>query len=429
MSFLRLKIPAKAIDAYLYGGYLFLFMQDGSMRFCRFDNLLWKAANNDVSTKNLLKLVFLPHQYLKGSSYKFLYSLPMIREMIESVQRQCILENEICLDEHNIEEDFTSFGELGDLPFDVCIYGGELFIASDSGVHHSSLNAYDKYNISPKRLKKIFDCTAVSLTAKAAMLAVSAKEDGLFSHRLFSDKKRFINDRPAYEGMSINANWSDSYSLINYSDLTHFMLLENNVEVKKQDALRQLPFNYRKDLKETRFITEIGTKEVKMSSLMEDTKLSTEELIFSFNTQTSGFFFLKDGSLQVRNMRSENNSFRYSSKTVFNSNISEELGRLRPISAIAVPNGCMIETYDKVFLIKGNKIQLLADECVYGIRSFLSSNNYRNLVSIVFNDHVEILAFPQLPTPSKTSDRSFRPGYLKEPSEDNNMVNTDDLPF
>ncbi len=405
------------------------------MKYVRFDDLLWAASDNSVTKKNLLKLVFLPNQYLKGSAYKFLYSFDSIKDLIIKEQDDFIRQGEICLEHYDIEEIFTTFGECDELPLDVCVYGGELFIASDAGVHKSALNADNDYLIHPERLKKILDCPAVSLTAKAGMLAVSANEDGLFSHRLFIEDTPHIVDRPAYDGMSIKAEWSTAFTLINYSDLAHFSLLENDVEEQKNERLRELPRNYRKDISGKKFITKLGEKDVEMTSLMENTKIDFDDLIFTFNTQTSGFFFLKDGSLQVRNMLVKNNSYKYSSQSVHASELADTFVGQRPISAIAVPNGCMVETYDKVFLVKGNKTSQIADEPVYGIRSYLSSNNYRNLTTVVFDDHVEIIAFQHLPQASYKPDRTFRPGFLKEnpsSSDDDSPEKDewdDELPF
>lgn len=427
MSYLRLKIPAKATDAYLYGGYLFLFMQDGIIKYIRFDDLLWAASEDSTDKKKHLQLVFLPNQYLKGTTYKFLYSFNSITEIIEKEQNDFIQNGDINLEDYVTDHLFTSFAELKEIPFDVCMYGGELFIASDSGVHKSSLQADTDYTIEPTRLFKILDCPSISLTAKSGMLAISGEDEGLFSHEIFSQEKQFIKDQPAYKGKSIKAEWSTLYTLINYTNLHQFILLENDVEKKESKLIHHLPTHYRKDAREQKLITSIGKRNVEMSDLMRDTKINVNDLEFTFNTQTSGFFFFKNGGLQVRNMIDNNNSFHYSSRLVHQSDLSNALNGKKPISAIAVPNGCLVETYDNVFLVRQNETSIIAHEPVYSIRSYLSSNIYRNLATIVYNDRIEVIAFPQLPTPTKRNS-IFRPGVHKE-SQPKNTIETGNYPF
>lgn len=429
MSYLRLKKPTTAYDAYLYGGYLFLFMKDGTIKYVRFDDLLWAASEDQVDKKKHLQLAFLPHQYLKGSVYRFLHSFSSIREKIEKEQNDCIQSGDISLEDLNIDQLFTTFAEIDEIPFDVCIYGGELFLASDAGVHRSSLQADINYSIDPTPLDKIIDCPALSLNAKAGMLAVSAEDEGLFSHEIFSEGNRFIKDKPAYKEKSIKAEWSTLYTLINYPTLQQFSLLENDVEKKESQRISHLPRNYRKDARERNLITEIGKREVEMADLMRDTGINVEDLAYAFNTQTSGFFFFNDGGLQVRKMVEKNSSYHYSSKSVHESDLSSALADKKPMSAIAVPNGCMVETYDKVFLVRQNEVSLIADEPIYGIRSYLSSNNYRNLATVVYNDHVEVISFPQLPSPAKRDDSPFRPGFLKEAHTKNTLSSNDDFLF
>ena len=102
-----------------------------------------------------------------------------------------------------------------------------------------------------------------------------------------------------------------------------------------------------------------------------------------------------------------------------------------------------METYDKVQCIKNGDIQVIAGEPCYGVRSFLSSNNYKNLATIVLEDRVEIVAFPDLPKPEsqsrftlkRESDIDLLPNmdipFMTSNIPDNlkDAINNNDLPF
>ena len=70
MKMIRLILPVKAVDAYLYGGYIFLFLQDGSIAYANFNDLIY-TISHDRNRKKDLQLAFLPNQYLRGKGYSF----------------------------------------------------------------------------------------------------------------------------------------------------------------------------------------------------------------------------------------------------------------------------------------------------------------------------------------------------------------------
>ena len=59
-----------------------------------------------------------------------------------------------------------------------------------------------------------------------------------------------------------------------------------------------------------------------------------------------------------------------------------------PLKAAIVPNGCVVEFFDKVMLYQNNEVQLLEDTPVYGIRTYMGSRNYTDIVTVTKEDSV-----------------------------------------
>ena len=443
MKMIRLILPVKAVDAYLYGGYIFLFLQDGSIAYANFNDLIY-TISHDRNRKKDLQLAFLPNQYLRGKGYSFLLNFPEIRDLIVKKQMEVLEDGEIDLDIETVKDLFLKFDGIEDIPLDVSLYAGKLFVASEKGVHRCDLNPDYEYNIYPSKLCRIFDAESIALTAKAGMLAVSAKDEGLFSYSIIGSSHSCISDQPSVKERSVRAEWSAGYSIINYKNKTEFSFLKNRVEKQEKGEVEEmnLPRKYKKDF-EHKVIRKLGINHTDMVQMFEKTKLEESQLRYVFNTQSSAFLFLKDGSLQVRNIIDDGNKPHLSSKLRHGNDDLIEILKEEPLAATAIPNGCLVETYDKVQCIKNGDIKVIADEPCYGVRSFLSSNNYKNLATIVLEDRVEIVAFPDLPKPEsqsrftlkRESDIDLLPNmdipFMTSNIPDNlkDAINNNDLPF
>ena len=83
----------------------------------------------------------------------------------------------------------------------------------------------------------------------------------------------------------------------------------------------------------------------------------------------------------------------------------------KPLSSCIVPSGCILEFFDKVVLIQNSQSLSLVNHSVNSVRSYTSSTNYRNIVSVVGDDKVTFCsifgldslihkpAFPKNPVP------------------------------
>ena len=64
----------------------------------------------------------------------------------------------------------------------------------------------------------------------------------------------------------------------------------------------------------------------------------------------------------------------------------------KPLSSCFVSKGCVLEYFDGVVLIQNHEMINLCDRPVNSVRSYLNSNNYRDIVSIVDDDSISLNA-------------------------------------
>lgn len=116
--------------------------------------------------------------------------------------------------------------------------------------------------------------------------------------------------------------------------------------------------------------------------------IDKEAIRFSFNSKGRSFFVMSDGSfINIRIKKVEGEPIQYSS-------VSRPLPQLSgaglksPLKAAVVPNGCVVEFFDKVILYQNNDVHLLEETPVYGIRTYMGSRNYTDIVTVTKEDSV-----------------------------------------
>ena len=101
----------------------------------------------------------------------------------------------------------------------------------------------------------------------------------------------------------------------------------------------------------------------------------------------------------------------------------------KPLSSCIVPSGCVLEFFDKVVLVQDSHCLSLVNHTVNSVRSYTSSTNYRNIVSIVDDEKVTFCSIYSL------DSLNHKPGFPKYhvpvkgfvPTENENLGM--DLPF
>jgi len=431
MKSCRIVLNLSAVDAYLYGGYLFLFRADGTVGYIRFEKLLSICVDDSKDVYRDLKLAFLPYQTLKGGSYDFMLEYSSIKNALYQEIDRISSTAVWTVESDTFNESFHPFSKFDEMPLDVVIYGGEAFMGNSDGLFKSALNADSKYKLNPDKFQKVFDAEAIHLSSKCGTVAISSAQNGLFSYDLLSC--RYVADTPAFDEYSVRSDWSISDTLLNYSSNNVFSLLINKIG-RTEDRL-DVPKGYMDDNLTKKYIESFGMSNFKMEQLFQKAKRLEDNLTYIFSSVNSGFFISGDGGLEVRNLQDKGDDFYYSSKKLFSKNIGNILKNETPISAKTFPGGCVIELYDKVLLIYKDEVEILANEPVFSVRTYINSNSYRNLITIVYANHVEIIAIPMLPEKGRGAS-SFRANSPIEDSENNYFskdmqvsMSDNDLPF
>ena len=279
-------------------------------------------------------------------------------------------------------------GEWNSVPLDVYMYNLRMYVASNKGVMESRLNPDfndQYYRLRPTRFERCFDSKVVSLSARAGKVVLSADREGLFYGDALVDNARIsINDHNNVPGRSLRTGWSD-FDIINYESARQFRYLTNDTVNTDKLSADRFRFGDKLERKE---IVNFATSVFDMSQMMEHSNIDKDAIRFSFNSKGRSFFVMNDGSfINIRIKKVEGEPIQYSS-------VSRSLPQLggtglkSPLKAAVVPNGCVVEFFDKVMLYQNNEVQMLEDTPVYGIRTYMGSRNYTDIVTVTKEDSV-----------------------------------------
>lgn len=389
MRTLNFTIKAKTVESYLYGGYLFLLMEDGRILYVSYHRLIHMLCEKYPQFDRLIKLAFLHNEYFKSKSVQLILGIEELKDAVRKLWSKAAKEVVFEIDFVDIEEYCHSMGKWNSMPLDVYMYDLRMYIASKEGVVESRLNPDfndQYYRLRPTRFEKCFDSKVVSLSARAGKVVLSADKEGLFyGDALIENARIRINDHNNVPGRSLRTGWSD-FDLINYESARQFHYLTN--DTVNTDRLSSDRFRFGDKL-ERKEIVNFATSSFDMSQMLEHSNIDKDSIRFSFNSKGRSFFVLNDGSfINIRIKKEEGAPIQYSS-------VSRPLPQLggaglksSPLKAAIVPNGCVVEFFDKVMLYQNNEVQLLEDTPVYGVRTYMGSRNYTDIVTITKEDSV-----------------------------------------
>lgn len=389
MRTLNFTIKARTVESYLYGGYLFLLMEDGRILYVSYHRLIHMLCEKYPQFYRLIKLAFLHNEYFKSKSVQLILGIEELKDAVRKLWSKAAKEVVFEIDFDDIEEYCHSMGEWHSMPLDVYMYDLRMYIASKEGVVESRLNPDfndQYYRLRPTRFEKCFDSKVVSLSARAGKVVLSADKEGLFyGDALIENARIRINDHNNVPGRSLRTGWSD-FDLINYESARQFRYLTNDTVNTNRLSSDRFRFGDKLERKE---IVNFATSSFDMSQMMVHTNIDKDAIRFSFNSKGRSFFVMNDGSfINIRIKKVEGTPIQYSSVSRPLPQLGGAGPKSSPLRAAIVPNGCVVEFYDKVMLYQNNEVQLLEDTPVYGIRTYMGSRNYTDIVTVTKEDSV-----------------------------------------
>jgi hypothetical protein len=383
---MKFSILVEAIDSYIYSGHLFLILKDGDIAYTPLTRVISKLVDNYPSYNNLIQLTFKRNDYLSNTQGDMMLGIGEIRKSFIDLWEKAVEEIQFVVD-FDIA-DYEIISKVPVMPvLDMRLYAMRLYLGCKEGLYEIKLNSDDRYHLKPSKPERRFDTKVTCLNAKLGEVIISANSDGLF-HGSFINSNNFLEvvEKPVTK-KSIRTCWSH-YDVVNYEEQNNFEYFVNETINLSNKPL----YSKFDEYTERKQISEFGTSKHRLSELLENSQIKQEEISYCFNSSTSGFFFMKDGRFVNINMRKENKEdLSFSSRTRVLPNLQDTKNKAkRPISSSIVPNGCVVEFFDKVVLYQNLKAKIIETSPSINVRTYLSSIRYRNLISVTKEKEVTI---------------------------------------
>ena len=383
------KIKANLIDCYLYAGYLFLVMANGRITYVSYHRVLHRLKDNYPHYSNLIDLIFLHNEYSKTQAGKILLGIQEIKDETKRLWLRAAKEIDFSLDFSEIEPYCEEIGEWQSMPLDIRMYAMRLFYGTKDGLFESHLNMEEKsYKLHPGTIDKVFDAKVINLNAKNGSLVISADSDGLFGAGIYEwDDRIKVDEKEISKKRSVRASWASVCDLVNYESSRSFEYIRNQSEMIIKQPERRFRFG---DNQERKRIIAFGESVYDMDSLLREVDINKDDIEYCFNSSTTGFFILKDGSFLNVKFRNESGfaEVYFSPSVKIQPGYNKKKQSRKVLSGHLVPNGCVVEYFDRVVLYQKGKAYILCEKQVNNVRTYIGSRNYRDIVSIISGEEV-----------------------------------------
>ncbi len=378
------------LDCYLYADHLFLFFADSRIAYVPYLVVIHELKNKYPQYWHLIDLIFLYNRYGKSDAAKKILAVPEMRDAMERVWLRAAQEIEFEINYSEIEKYSKIIGEWQSIPLDVRVYAMRLYVGCRDGLYESALHSTFGRDLSAKKLERCYDGKVTAVNASYNSIIISADWDGVFTADLgdISDeyKKLEVGDRPTVNRRSIRTNWKGT-DIINYDTPSSFTYL-NNTEEKIPKIVNYIRGESMQSHQRKR-ISKFADSVIEMKDLLSQTTIQNEDIVYSFNSSQRGYYFLENGSFVSTAINRRRGTYCLSNeiKTEF----AEEDGKYQcPLSVVMIPYGFVVEFFDNVMLFKGGARYMLEDEQPISVRSYMSSRNYRDIVSVVSENKVTL---------------------------------------
>lgn len=386
MKTLKFSILAEAIDSYIYSGHLFLILKDGDIAYSPLSKIIGKLAYKYSEYNNLIRVAFQRNDYLTNTQGKMVFGINEVQNTFINLWTKA--SNEITFNIEFYKDDYEIISSVPTMPvLDMRLYAMRLYLGTKKGLYEISLNSDDKYHLKPTKPEERFGAKVTNINAKSGEIIISSNSDGLFHGTFLNDKNKLkVIEKPVAK-KSLRTGWS-GYDIVNYEEQNNF-----NYFINETEQLDNKPkFSNFDEYSERKRISEFGVSNFELSSLLGKSKINQEDIKYCFNSSSSGFFFMKDGSFVNINLNKENKEDLYfTSRNHLLPNIESKHRKiLKPISSSIVPKGCVIEYFDKIVLYQNSKAKVIETDPSINMRSYPSSIRYRNIITVTKEKEISI---------------------------------------
>jgi hypothetical protein len=386
MKTLKFTLKIDAIESYIYSGHLFFILTNGQIVYSPISRIITKLVNEYPYFENLIRVSFQRNDYLNNRQAEVFFGIGEMKKSFIHLWERASEEMEFTIDID--ENDYNIIDEVPSMPvLDLKMYAMRLYVGSKEGLYEINLNSDDRYNLEPTKPQKRFDGKVTCLNAKSGEIIISSNSNGLFHGTFLNSSNNLKVNEKAVAKKSIRTGWS-GYDVINYDKQNDFEYYVNETE-KIENKLNYSKFD---EDSERRRITDFGSSKYGLSTLLAHSRIEKEEINYCFNSSTSGFFFMKDGSFVNINLNKPKDKQLYfvSKNKVLPTLKNGSANFLKPLSTSIVPEGCVVEYFDKVVLYQNSKAKIIENTSAINVRTYTSSKRYRNLISVTKEKEITI---------------------------------------
>ncbi len=426
MKVVKLFLPGKFEDAYLYNEKLFLLTEERTLRMYNFEKLLDNLVQQDTNLSPVIAMSFgnnnwqqerIVRDFLKHSEIQ-----NTLRRGFDSFPQPYLTVND--QDSKNAMQVELEVQIPDTTLLDMQAYNHRLYIGASAGLYHI---AWD-YHTFKDTLYKRLDARCLHISTGFGSVIASCGKEGLFAaidefgwtrkgNTTFPEIKQQDSSR------SLRSTWVD-YDLINYSSYDDPIFLGNDVEWIPTDTGQE---------REKRVVTHIGEvslpmgkyfehicdeyhnpranedehnhnypSSVELEQVVSTTKKGTlydihpSSIQYSYNTDTRFFVHTYDGFLHVFNISCNKHPNKEPKICSIEGDAEVFMGvgtRILCAHTLA-KKGLVIETDKKIFYLDGyiGDWTLIGDIEAMAIRTFPHSAQYQNVVAITQEEGVLLVS-------------------------------------
>lgn len=386
MKTLKFTLEVDAIESYIYSGHLFLILLNGRIAYSPISRIISKLIDEYPNFENLIRVSFQRNDYLTNRQAEVFFGIGEMKKSFIHLWEKASEEMEFKITLNY--RDFIVIDEVPTMPvLDLKMYAMRLYIGSKEGLYEINLNSDDRYNMEPTKPQKRFDAKVTCLNAKSGEIIISSNSNGLFHGTFLNSSNRLKVNEKSVSKKSIRTGWS-GYDVINYDKQNDFEYYVNETEkIEEKPTYSKFDENT-----ERRRITDFGSSKYDLSTLLTHSRIEKKQINYCFNSSSSGFFFMKDGSFININLNKPKDKQLYfvSRNQALPTLKNGSANFLKPLSTSIVPEGCVVEYFDKVVLYQNSRAKIIETSPAINVRTYPSSKRYRNLISVTKEREITI---------------------------------------
>jgi len=401
MRIVKLFLPGRFEDAYLYMGRLLVLTEERTLREYNLDRITDFIDTGEqgygYGYAPIATTMFARNDWLASSQFKLLMQNNLLLQAFLAALDRF---PQPFLDLANAAPAIIDV-ELripGHLLLDMTIYNKRLYVGADTGLYHVDLDWNTNVPMTIHTPQRRMDARCISTSANYGAVTASCGNDGLFT--ILDDfgwSKRDTTPTPTETAKtSIRAGWM-TYDLINYATPTQPLVFRTRHEPARDDD--------RRAERDRTVLTNIGTERISLSFLFDriqqDYGIDRDAVQYTYNSNNMVFIHTWRGDfyfLGLKDIWGEEPSVR------FTRTYKGEGTRI--LSAHWSKPGLVIETDERVLLFAHGEWHAIIESAVLSVRTFPKSRRFQNLVAVTTEDGVLLAGmFDEEPTRNRAEPR------------------------